>query len=194
MRSIVSAINDNRVVGNFQLIEKIDNLSDILIMVDHRVMVETLKFSGLPKTLWLGVCPSMHVGEIDPREKGLSSFDFSLDEFLCSGNDFVIDRFHSFFGERTCVFDDLLSDSPKTRIDGWIVHIGCLTIHDPTWTVLLEECRVFGIIGLLRLLFSIKVVEIAKELVKSMDSRQEFVSISQVIFSKLSSGVPLFFQ
>ena len=47
MRTVVGTVHDDRVVGNAELVDLIEDLPDILIMVDHRVVVEALVRSGL---------------------------------------------------------------------------------------------------------------------------------------------------
>ncbi len=53
----------------------------------------------------------------------------------------------------------------------------------------LPEGGILRVELLLRLLFGIQVIQIAKELVESMYRRKKFITITQVILSELAGGV-----
>ena len=53
----------------------------------------------------------------------------------------------------------------------------------------LAEVRVLRIVGILRLLFSIEVIEVAEEFIEAMHGRQMFVSVAQMIFAELAGGI-----
>src|SRR6185369_4397765 len=63
-----------------------------------------------------------------------------------------------------------------------------------TRSELLSEFRVFGIIGILRFLFRIQVIEISKEFVEAVHRRQKFIAVAEMVFAKLTGNVSKWFQ
>src|SRR6266481_2350679 len=62
------------------------------------------------------------------------------------------------------------------------------------WPKPLLKFRILWIVGILRLLFRIKVIEIAKEFVEAMHRRQEFVLVTKVVLAELACGVAMRFE
>ena len=54
---------------------------------------------------------------------------------------------------------------------------------------LLLERRILGIVGQLRLLLGVEVIEIAEELVEAVHGRQVLVPIAEVVLAELAGGV-----
>jgi hypothetical protein len=55
---------------------------------------------------------------------------------------------------------------------------------------LLEGRMIFRVVGLLRLLLCVEVIQVAVELVESVNSRQELIPIAQVVLTDLGGHVP----
>ena len=55
VRAVVGRIHDEGVVGDAELVEIVERLADVLVVVDHRVVIGRLPASRLPDALWLGV-------------------------------------------------------------------------------------------------------------------------------------------
>ena len=51
------------------------------------------------------------------------------------------------------------------------------------------EARVLGIVGILRLLLGVEVIEIAEELVEAVYGRQMLVAVAEVVLAELAGGV-----
>src|SRR5262249_1453324 len=100
-----------------------------------------------------------------------------------------IHSFHSLGVQRSSVLDLLLADLAKHAINRRVIGSRRPTVKDAARAELLFEFRILGIVRILRLLFRVKVIEIAEELVEAVSSRQEFVAIAQVIFTKLTANV-----
>src|SRR5262245_48713587 len=54
---------------------------------------------------------------------------------------------------------------------------------------LLSELRVLGVVGVLRFLLGIQVVQVAEELVEAVDRGQELVAVAQVVLAELAADV-----
>ena len=80
--------------------------------------------TGLANAFWLDMRAKMHVGEVNPHKKGRVCLCLSLDVVRRPLRHVVVDGFHSLFGQRSGVFDDLLANSSETRINGRVVTIG----------------------------------------------------------------------
>ena len=55
MRAVVGRVHDEGVVGDAELVEIVQHLADVLVVVDHGVVIGRLPASRLPKALGLGV-------------------------------------------------------------------------------------------------------------------------------------------
>ena len=60
------------VVGDAELVEQIEHLADVLVVVDHRVVIGRLPAAGLAEALLLGVREEVHVGGVEPHEERLA--------------------------------------------------------------------------------------------------------------------------
>jgi hypothetical protein len=67
-------------------------------------------------------------------------------------------------------------------------------VNYSTRTVFLSKGWIFRIVVSLRLFFGIKVVEVAKKLVESVDRRKMLVLIAEMVFAKLTCGLAFIFQ
>ena len=83
----------------------------------------------------------------------------------------LVDRLHALLGQRAGVLDSLLADTSVMGMLGGIVLIGRPGVQDSPWPESLFEVREslrVRVIGVLRLLFGIQVIEVAEELVEAV--------------------------
>src|ERR1700736_6445817 len=66
MWAVVGAVYDDGVLGDPEFVDEIEQLTDIAVMVDHRVVVRRLPAPGLTDAFGFGVRPEMHVGHVHP--------------------------------------------------------------------------------------------------------------------------------
>ena len=59
---------------------------------------------------------------------------------------------------------------------------------------LLEVFRIFRIVGQLRLLLGIEMIEIAEELIEAIDGRQRLVAVADMVLAELPGGVAEIFH
>lgn len=86
--------------------------------------------------------------------------------------DFLINRFHTFRGQRAGIFDGLAALTVR------------FAMEHTTWTIPLFELRIFWVIIGLRLFFRIQVIKVAEELVEPMHSRQVLVLITEMVLAE----------
>ena len=55
----------------------------------------------------------------------------------------------------------------------------------------LLECRVFRVVGILRLLLGVQVVEVAEELVEPVDGGQELVAVAEMVLAELAADITM---
>ena len=80
VRAVVGGIHDDGVVGDAQVIQGLEHRADVLVVVNHRVVVFALPAAGLPHALGLHVRAEVHVGEVHPDEDRLAGRVLPLDE------------------------------------------------------------------------------------------------------------------
>src|SRR4029079_5251609 len=93
--------------------------------------------------------------------------------------EFFIDRLHALLGERAGALDLL---RPVWVLSG--------TDHS-TRALFFLQLRVLEVIGMLRLVFRVEMVERAEELTESMHRGQMLVAIAEVVLADLASHVTL---
>ena len=138
MRAVVGRIHDEGVVGDAELVEIVEHLADVLVVVDHRVVIGRLPASGLSEALRLGVRVEVHVRGVEPDEERLARVVLALDEILGRGDEFVVAGFHALLGQRAGVLDLLLADLAPARLFGRIVLVGRPGMDDAARTELLR--------------------------------------------------------
>ena len=65
-------VHDERVVRDAQVVERLEDRADVLVVVDHGVVVRALPAARLAEALRLGVRAEVHVGEVHPDEERLA--------------------------------------------------------------------------------------------------------------------------
>ena len=95
-----------------------------------------------------------------------------------TGQELAIDGFHAFAVKRTGVFHSTISEGA----------------NHPSRTKALTKCRIFWVIRMLGLFLGIKVIEVAKKLIKTVLGGKKLVAITQVVFAILRCNVALVLQ
>ena len=80
MRAVVGRILDQRILGDAQFVQQVEQLANILVMVDHGVVIVGLPAAGLALAARLGVREHVHMGGVHPYEPRLSIGLRLLDE------------------------------------------------------------------------------------------------------------------
>ena len=99
-----------------------------------------------------------------------------------------------FLVERARVLAFLLAPGPEARILARRVGRGGDAFQDAARTELRLETRVLRIVGVLRLLLGVEVIEIAEEFVEAVHGRQELVAVAEMVLAELAGDVALRLQ
>ena len=73
MRAVVGGVHDDRVVGDAELVEQVEQVTDQVVVIEHRVVVLRLPAPGAANALGLGMGAEMHVGGVEPDEERVSA-------------------------------------------------------------------------------------------------------------------------
>ena len=114
---------------------------------------------------------------MNQHEERLVVLDRLFHELDARVEEFLVDRLHALDGQRSGVLDLLRA-----------VRVGPAVQHAARPELLLE-LRVLRIVGILRLLFGVQVIEVAEELIEPVRGRKEFVAIPQVVLAELPGHV-----
>ena len=129
--------------------------------------------------------------ELNQQKNGLFGLVLPLDEAHCGAEEFLVHRLHALLGERAGVLDLLLADPAKARIVGRIVGVARHALQHAARAELCAELRVLRVVGVLRLVLGVEVIEVAEELVEPVNGRQELVAVAEVVLAELAGGVAL---
>ena len=80
VRPVVGRVDDDRVLGDPELVELVEQLADDLVVVDHRVVVGRLPAAGLAEALRLRVRAEVHVRGVEPDEERRPGGGLAVDE------------------------------------------------------------------------------------------------------------------
>src|SRR5215475_4652524 len=177
---VVSAVKEDGVVGNAELVEQVEHLTNVLVVVNHYIMIFGLPASGLTAAFRLFVSAQVHMGGVHPNEERFARLLLAFDEVYGRRLELIVYRFHSLLREWPCVFYLLRAIRVRPAM------------QDAAGAVLLFEVRkifVRRIITEFGLLFRVEVVEISEELVEAVHGRQMFIAIAKVILAELSGGI-----
>ena len=189
MRAVVGAVHHERVVGDSRLVERLEDGPDVLVVVDHDVVIFTLPPPRLAQAFRLGVSAEVHVSEVDPDEKRFVGLHLALNEVDRAFGGDVVDRLHPLLGQGTGVLDDLLANLAEAGINSRVVFIRRLGINHPARSIFLAKSGVLGIIAKLRLFLGVEVVKVAEELVESVDGGEKLIAVAEVVLAKLPGRV-----
>ena len=103
----------------------------------------------------------------------------------------LVHGLHALAGQRAGVLDRLLADAAEARVLRRIVLVGRLALQHAARAELGPELGVLRVVGVLRLLLGIEVVEVAEELVEAVNRRQELVAVAEVVLAELAGRVAL---
>ena len=131
---------------------------------------------------------------LNQQKNGVSGPVLPVDEVERAGEELLVHGLHALARERTGVVDGLLADAAEARILRRIVAIGRLALQHAARAELGAELGVLRIVGVLRLLLGIEVVEVAEELVEAVHRRQELVAVAEMVLAELAGGVALRLQ
>ena len=131
----------------------------------------------------------VHPRRVEVAEPGAALLGLALHEVERRREELFVHRFHPLAGERAGVLDGLLADLAEHRIDRRVVLVGRLALHHAARTEFLFELRVLRVVGVLRLLLGVEVIEIAEELVEAVHRRQMLVAVAKVVLAELAGGV-----
>src|SRR6266496_1876583 len=146
-------------------------------MLQHAIGINTQTSLALP--LRREVRPDVHASGIPPEEERLVSLLRVGHETQRLRGEFVVHRSHPFDVERAGQLDLLRT----VRVRPSMKHAAR--------GILLPHLRVFEIVWVLRLLFSVKVVKRTIELAEAVRGGQMFVAVAEVVLSELPCDVAL---
>ena len=128
---------------------------------------------------------------IEPREERLLVPVRAVDEVERRCEKLLVHRLHAFLGKRAGVVAALLAPLAETRILARRIGDGRRASQDAARTEAQLELHVLWIVGVLRLVLGVQVVEIAEELIETMNGRQKLVAVAEMVLAELSGHVAL---
>src|ERR1700709_2461217 len=114
----------------------------------------------------------MHSGRVVPKQEWLVRRMGAIDEIERTRKKIILNRFHALARHWSGILDGLLAYLPETRIFGRVVNSSRPAIQHATRFEKILKCwMVFWIVRLLRLLFGVQMIKIAKKLVETVNRR-----------------------
>ncbi len=136
MRPVVAGVDDDGVVGDAHVVERLEQSPDGVVVLQHAVDILAVAVLVTAAMFGADMRAQMHAGRIQPDEEWLAGFMFLLHEGDGRRRRLVVDRLHALLGEGTSVLDRLLADLAEAGIDRRIVHVGGRELEHATRTEL----------------------------------------------------------
>ena len=105
MRAVVGRVLDDRFVGDAKLVEQVEQLPNVQVVFHHAIVVLIAVLAGEPTIFRFNMGAEVHACTVPPAEKGFACLVLAFDKVLRCSDRFIVDGFHSLFGESTGVFD-----------------------------------------------------------------------------------------
>jgi len=161
-------------------VELVEERSDVPVVLHHAIGVEPQ--AGHALRLLLEMREHVHARRVPPDEERLALLVGALDELEARGEELLVDGLHPLGVQRASALDLLRA-----------VRLGPAVEHAARPETLLEP-GVLRIVGVLRLLLGVEVVEVPEELIEAVRGGQELVAVAQVFLAELAGDVAQGFQ
>ena len=194
---VVGRVHHDRVLGDPEPVEQVEELADVPVVVEHRVVIGRLPAAGLPEAPPLGVCAEVHVRGVHPAEERLAPPVLTPDEVGSRIDELVVTGLHALARQRSRVLDPLHAHAAPARVLLRIVLVRRPALQHSTRTEALPEpleAVLFGVVRVLGLLLGVQVVEVSEELVEPVHCREELVLVPQVVLAELPCRVALLLE
>src|ERR1700730_1903453 len=112
--TVVGRVDHDRVVGDTQIVELLQELADLPVVLDHAVRIDAETGLALGRGLETG--PDVHAGRAEPHEKRLIVPGPAVDEVSGGLEELLVRRLHALFVERAGVRAALLAPLAESRV------------------------------------------------------------------------------
>ena len=158
-------------------------------MLHHAVRINAE--SGFSLRLGLSLVQMCMRLELNQAKNGfLSRFARSMNS-MRGAEKLLVHRLHALLGERTGVRAALLAPLAEARIFSRSFGDGRRASEHAPRTEAQFELGILRIIGMLRLVLGVQMVEVAEELIETMHRRQKFIAVAEVVLAELSGHIAL---
>ena len=171
--TVVGGVDHDGVVGDAEIVELLEKLTDLAIVLHHAVRVDAQP--SLALRLWSEAGPDVHAGRVEPGEERLLVSVGAVDEVERRCQELLIHRLHALLGKRAGVGAALSAPLAETRIFARGLGEGGRAPQDAARTEAQLELQILRIVRVLGLVLGIEVIEKAVELIEAMDRRQKLV-------------------
>ena len=198
--AVVGRVDDDRVVGDAEVLELLQQHADLLVVLDHlgadHVFFGAALVDGHLHVLLLRVRPDVDGGRVEPAEEGLVALAVAVEPVERLVEHLAVEGLHALAGEHAGVLDLLLADAAEHRIVGRIVLVGRPGVQHAARPVFLQVLGILlaGIVEFLRLFLGVEVIEVAEPFVEAVHGRQELVAVAEMVLAELAGRVALRLQ
>ena len=187
--AVVRGEHDNGVVVFAHVLQLIHYDADVVIQLRHAGFFFRPAIFGVAQRLVFRreVRDDMHAGRVEPDEKRLVVGLGFVDEFEGEVANLVIHCFHALGIERTGVLNLLFADLAPARHHGRVIRSSRPRMHHVARANDIQE--ILRIVRMRRVFHRVEVIEVAKELVETVDGGQILIEIAKVILTELPGGI-----
>ena len=114
--AVVGRPDHDRVVGDAQVVQLLQELADVAVVLDHAVRADSEP--GLALRLGLEVGVDVHAGRVEPDEPGLAALLLLVDELDRGGEHLLVHRLHPLLRQRAGVLAALLAPLAEAGVVG----------------------------------------------------------------------------
>ena len=168
------------IVGDPKIIQQFQQLANMHVVLDHSIGILIIT---LMPPVFFHVGAEVHACAIPPAEEWFAGFNLFGDELFGGSQAFIIDGFHPFFGQGTCILNTLAALAIGPAMD----HAARTEAFFKCFAI--GHFQIARIVFILRLFFGVQVVEVTKEFIKSMHGGKMLVQVTLVVLTELSCRI-----
>ena len=176
-RAVVSGEHDDGVVRHAELLDQIEQFTDVVVQLHHAVGVDAV--AALALILLAEVCAVVRPRHVVPYEERLAGVDSVGDEALRLLQDLLVEVSLPLLPPGTEILDLLGAVRKRLRVDD-------ASLLQAKLLLLLLVLRE---VVLLWIFAGVQVIEDPEELVEAVVGRQVLVAVAQVVLAELPGGV-----
>src|SRR5271155_839854 len=185
--AVVGRVDDDRVVRDPQVVELLQELAHLAVVLDHAVGINTQASLSLRRRFQTS--PDMHAAWIEPHEERLLVLVGAVDEVHRGVEKLLVHVLHALHRKRPRVGAALLAPFTEAGIFARSLGRGRRAAQDAARPEAQLEFGILRIVRMLGFIFGIEMVEVAEELVETVNGGQKLVAVAEMVLAELCGNI-----
>ena len=169
--AVIGGVNQDGIVFNAQIFNFLQHFTNHLVVLNHPVCIRPQTCGTNAAVFQVGFV--VHTRGVEPGKERFPGFHLTFHKVVVGRQRLFVHGAHTLHGQWTGIFN--------LAVSGTLDHAA----RPERFT----EGRIFRVIRVFRLFFSVQVIQVAEELIKPVRGWQELIAVAEVVFTKLTRGI-----